>query len=298
MTTGSRLKTTIIVVWCILIGCLIYYGISGGSSSDSRFAGEETIVSVTGSSISTALPDDNSYLIRSSEAPADEENYTGSRNAAGEQLTDNTKKNGSSEYKTDATKKTSDEKNNNAGSDNKQNNTSKATPASVHDSSSTGAGDGSNNSDLSDVRETKSPKPAPDATFSPTKEPADKKDIYYFTIECKKITDRPDLWRDGLENVIPENGVFFSGKLEYQKGLTVYDALKKICDDNNILLDSRYTPIYETYYVSGIGNLYEFDCGSESGWKYSVDGIVPGVGCSRYEIAKGDRIVFFYDIEI
>ena len=78
----------------------------------------------------------------------------------------------------------------------------------------------------------------------------------------------------------------------------MYDALTDICEENNILLDSQYTPIYETYYVSGIGNLYEFDCGSESGWKYSVNGALPGMGCSRYIIGKGDTMIFFYDYRI
>ena len=92
--------------------------------------------------------------------------------------------------------------------------------------------------------------------------------------------------------------MYFSGKLTIRKDETVYDALKEICEKHEILLDSRYTPLYDTYYVSGIGNLYEFDCGSESGWKYSVNGELPGVGCSKYTICDGDLVVFFYDYEI
>ena len=33
--------------------------------------------------------------------------------------------------------------------------------------------------------------------------------------------------------------------------------------------------MYNSYYVEGIGNLYEFDCGSESGWMYKVNGWFP-----------------------
>ena len=140
-------------------------------------------------------------------------------------------------------------------------------------------------------------KPKPTSTAKPTPKPTEKP-VYRFTIECRRILDRNDLWRDGLEEVIPRNGVFFSGTRDYVKGQTVYEALEEICEEQGILMDSRYTPIYETYYVSGIGNLYEFDCGAESGWKYSVNGVLPGVGCSRYTIKKGDEIVFFYDIHV
>ena len=147
------------------------------------------------------------------------------------------------------------------------------------------------------------PKPAekptekPTSTPKPTPKPTEKS-VYHFTIECRRILDHTDLWRDGLEEVIPTSGVFFSGTRDFVRGQTVYEALKAICEEQGILLDSRYTPIYETYYVSGIGNLYEFDCGAESGWKYSVNGVLPGVGCSRYTIKKGDEIVFFYDWEV
>ena len=165
----------------------------------------------------------------------------------------------------------------------------------VSDSESEPAADSA--SDVKKVSSTNKPTKTKKDTdkVKPTKAP---KKYYSFTIECKKILNRQDLWRDGLEEFIPKDGVYYSGKLEYKKDLSVYDALKKICDKNNILMESRYTPIYETYYVAGIGNLYEFDCGSESGWKYSVNGVTPGVGSSLYTIEPGDEVVFFYDIAI
>lgn len=119
-----------------------------------------------------------------------------------------------------------------------------------------------------------------------------------FEITCKKILDRQDLWKPGIEEIIPENGIYYTGTRNYKKGTTVYDVLKEICNENGILLDSQYTPMYGTYYIQGIGNLYEFDCGGESGWKYSVNGKISGVGCSSYKVKPGDEIVFFYDYEI
>ncbi len=119
-----------------------------------------------------------------------------------------------------------------------------------------------------------------------------------FEIQCHRIMNHKELWKDGIEEIIPENGIFYSGSVDYEEGKNVYDLLKKICKDNNIAMDSKYTPMYGTYYIQGIGNLYEFDCGEQSGWKYSVNGDIPNVGCSSYSVKEGDVIVFFYDYEI
>ncbi len=57
---------------------------------------------------------------------------------------------------------------------------------------------------------------------------------------------------------------------------------------------SRYTPLYKSYYVEGINQLYEFDCGKNSGWMYSVNGKYPNYGCSSYKLEDGDKIEWRY----
>lgn len=118
------------------------------------------------------------------------------------------------------------------------------------------------------------------------------------TIQCTGILSHRELWKEGIEEVVPDDGIFFSGDCKFVEGDTVYDILKKICREKNIALDSQYTPVYGTYYIQGIGNLYEFDCGSESGWKYTVNGKMPGEGCSSYKPDNGDDIVFYYDYQL
>ncbi len=118
------------------------------------------------------------------------------------------------------------------------------------------------------------------------------------TISCRAILSHRDLWKSGLETVVPVDGIFYDGRYPWREGLTVYDVLRAVCDAEDIALDSQFTPIYGTYYIRGIGNLYEFDCGSESGWKYSVNSDMPGVGCSGFTLEAGDRIEFFYDYKI
>lgn len=118
-----------------------------------------------------------------------------------------------------------------------------------------------------------------------------------FEIECKELMNHRDKWKEGIEEIIPSSGVFYSGEENYVEGETVYDVLKRICNEHTIALDSEYTPLYGTYYIKGIGNLYEFDCGSESGWLYKVNDSLPGVGCSSHVINENDKICFYYSLE-
>ena len=135
-------------------------------------------------------------------------------------------------------------------------------------------------------------------TVKPTEKQTEKpKNEVSFEIECKKILKKKELWKNGLEEVIPASGIYYSGKCSFEKGESVYHLLERITKENSIALDSEFTPMYGTYYVKGIGGLYQFDCGSESGWMYSVNGMTPNVGASNYQVSNGDVIVFYYVCE-
>ena len=64
--------------------------------------------------------------------------------------------------------------------------------------------------------------------------------------------------------------------------------------DGVILIESSITPATKSVYIEGINNLYEFDCGKQSGWMYTVNGDVPNVSCSEYKIKENDEIKFQY----
>jgi hypothetical protein len=51
---------------------------------------------------------------------------------------------------------------------------------------------------------------------------------------------------------------------------------------------------YGSYYVEGIGNLYEFDCGRQSGWVYTLNGASSNYGCSSYVLKDGEHIEWSY----
>lgn len=63
-------------------------------------------------------------------------------------------------------------------------------------------------------------------------------------------------------------------------------------------MESSYTPIYDSAYIEGINQIYEFDCGSESGWMYKVNGWFPNYGCSQYKVSDGDNIAWVYTCDL
>lgn len=119
-----------------------------------------------------------------------------------------------------------------------------------------------------------------------------------FVIECKTILNNKDKLKKGLEKYVPDDAVIFSGTVGFDSGESVYDILRRICDENGIQMEASYTPAFSSYYVEGINNLYEFDCGQGSGWMYSVNGVFPNYGCSSYKPANNDKIAFRYTCEL
>ena len=106
------------------------------------------------------------------------------------------------------------------------------------------------------------------------------------------------LENEAIRNYIPSDGVIL-GRTEYtcDKGATVYDVLKTVCKNKGVQLDANYKATYGSIYVEGIGYLYEFDAGPQSGWMYSVNGIFPNYGCDSCEVKDGDEIKWLYTCE-
>ena len=119
-------------------------------------------------------------------------------------------------------------------------------------------------------------------------------------IRCDTLSsDMSKLENPAIKDYIPADGVILA-KTTY-KGTTdnsVFDALNTLCRNNDIQLEFSYTPIYESYYIEGINYLYEFDCGSLSGWMYKVNEWFPNYGCSSYYLNDGDVIEWVYTCDL
>ena len=119
------------------------------------------------------------------------------------------------------------------------------------------------------------------------------------SIECSNILDNMDNLKKTKEEFIPEDGwILKETEVAFQGGETVFDVLKKVCGENGIHMSSKYTPLYKSYYIEGINQLYEMDCGKNSGWMYSVNGKYRNYGCSEYKLKNGDKIEWRYTCDL
>lgn len=120
-----------------------------------------------------------------------------------------------------------------------------------------------------------------------------------FSIECSTILNNlKDLDPDKRE-LVPSNGVILAPtKVTFYEGESVFDVLQRVCKENGIHMESSWTPVYNSAYIEGIHNLYEFDCGELSGWMYWVNGWYPNYGCSRYQLVDGEVVEWRYTCDL
>ena len=176
-----------------------------------------------------------------------------------------------------------------------------ATPAPTANGSSTGSG---HDRVVSDGTQTKQDKyktdPVPEGKPMPV-EPEDQtidKRVKYtctFSIECSTILNNLDMLDPDKLDAVPSGGIILPAQtVTFYEGESVYDVLKRICEEKGIHMEASFTPMYNSAYVEGIHNLYEFDCGEASGWMYRVDGWYPNYGCSRYMLKQGEVVEWRY----
>ena len=114
-------------------------------------------------------------------------------------------------------------------------------------------------------------------------------------IRCDTIPDNMDRPTPGKNAYVSTSGVILaSSSVQFTEGGTVFDVLTRACSYAGIQIEYSWTPMYGSYYIEGINNLYEFDCGAESGWMDKVNGWFTNYGCSSYTLKDGDVIVWCY----
>lgn len=122
------------------------------------------------------------------------------------------------------------------------------------------------------------------------------------SITCKNLL-KPENKKVAISNgkgdMIPSDGVIYkTKKVKFYKNESVFDVLLRETKANKIHMEYVMTPAYNSNYIEGIHNLYEFDGGELSGWMYSVNGWFPNYGCSRYKLKDGDSIKWVYTCDL
>ena len=118
-------------------------------------------------------------------------------------------------------------------------------------------------------------------------------------IRCDNLLPNLDRMTSEKAALVPENGhLLETTEVEFSAGQSVFDVFRKTLREEKIHFEYVDASAYDSVYIKGIGNIYEFDCGPQSGWMYSVNGVYPGLGCSAYTLADGDVIVFNYTCDL
>ena len=119
------------------------------------------------------------------------------------------------------------------------------------------------------------------------------------SISCSTILNNMGALDPDKTELVPADGwILKETKVTFKEGESVFDVLQRVTKNNNIHMESTFTPMYNSAYIEGIHNLYEFDCGELSGWMYSVNGWFPNYGCSRYQVQAGDVIKWVYTCDL
>ena len=118
-------------------------------------------------------------------------------------------------------------------------------------------------------------------------------------VECSTILNNMGDLTEGKESLVPSDGIIYGpATVVFYEGESVYDVLLREMQNNRIHMEAEFTPMYNSAYVEGINNLYEFDCGRWSGWMYCVNGWYPNYGASRYQVRQGDVIEWHYTCDL
>lgn len=119
------------------------------------------------------------------------------------------------------------------------------------------------------------------------------------SVRCDTILDNIE-WLDKEKvELVPEDGVIFPAtEVTFYEGESVFNVLQREMKKAKIHMEFVNTPMYNSVYIEGINNLYEFDCGELSGWMYKVNDWFPNYGASRYQLKDGDIIEWVYTCDL
>jgi hypothetical protein len=127
----------------------------------------------------------------------------------------------------------------------------------------------------------------------------DKKLTCTLLVRCDTILNNMNLLDKDKQELVPKDGVIFPAtQVTFYEGESVFNVLQREMKKAKIQMEFKNTPMYNSAYIQGINNLYEFDVGELSGWLYKVNDWFPNYGCSRYQLKDGDVIEWVYTCDL
>lgn len=119
------------------------------------------------------------------------------------------------------------------------------------------------------------------------------------SVSCATILDNMDKLTPGKGELVPADGWLLpETEAAFSQGESVFDVLKRELQSRNIHFEYTTSALYDSAYVEGIGNLYEFDCGELSGWKWAVNGEFISYSSSEFILSDGDAVTWVYTCDL
>ena len=119
------------------------------------------------------------------------------------------------------------------------------------------------------------------------------------SVRCDTILKNMSHFGKGKEEILPDDGIIFPEQtVVFYEGESVFNLLSREMKKNKIHMEFVSVPLYNSAYIEGIGNIYEYDCGELSGWMYKVNDWFPNYGISRYLIREGDNVQILYTCDL
>ena len=150
--------------------------------------------------------------------------------------------------------------------------------------------------------ETEAPAPPEQTTIAPIETGGQKEPSPLFvtlSVSAKTLLDKKDVMNQEKVELVPKDGwIFPPQKVEFYEGESAFNVLLREMKKNKIHMEYVMTPIYNSNYIEGIGNLYEFDCGELSGWMYAVNDSSPSLGTTNYILKDGDVVRLLYTCDL
>lgn len=156
-----------------------------------------------------------------------------------------------------------------------------------------------------EVKTEKKPEPRKEETSLPQKEEIpqipvseegkEKANTCLISVSCDTILKRPELLAEEKRELLPTDGKILDAReVTFEEGESAFDILLRVLKEEKIHIEFMETPLYDSVYIEGIGNIYEMDCGKLSGWMYKVNGNFLQVSSSEYQPKSGDEIEWVY----
>jgi hypothetical protein len=121
----------------------------------------------------------------------------------------------------------------------------------------------------------------------------------FLSVRCDTVLSNLALLAPEKREMVPADGVIFpAAEVTFHEGESVFDLLRREMRLAGIHMEFTNVPLYNSAYIEGINNFYEFDAGELSGWMYKVNGWFPNYGCSRYLLRAGDEVEWIYTCDL